>query len=179
MVFNATFNNIWIVAWWSVLLMEEISTRRVNWQHEKSQWKVLILFFIYIRIKKCFWYIQHIVNCENLMEKFEATLQPPPLFKSALVSNFNMNWQGTSLHLLKSDYCTYVLCFCWWYIHFCMYIYIDDSGLIIFTYTYSLPGLPGLSNLCIPNRCTCPEITPKFFVILHFFSEYLKSYGVS
>jgi len=28
MVFNATFNNILVILWWSVLLVEEMSTQR-------------------------------------------------------------------------------------------------------------------------------------------------------
>jgi len=40
MVFNATFNNISIISWWSVLL-EETTVHGQNYQHVASHWQTL------------------------------------------------------------------------------------------------------------------------------------------
>jgi hypothetical protein len=41
MVFNATFNNIWVVSWWSVLLVEETQVPRENNRPTTSKWQTL------------------------------------------------------------------------------------------------------------------------------------------
>jgi len=38
MVFNTTFNNISVVSWWSVLLLEETGVPRENHRHDSSHW---------------------------------------------------------------------------------------------------------------------------------------------
>jgi hypothetical protein len=40
MVFNATFNNIIVISWWSVLLVEEIAVTEEN-RHVPSHWQTL------------------------------------------------------------------------------------------------------------------------------------------
>ena len=42
MVFNATFNNISIISWWSVLLMEETGAPGENHRHAGSHWQTLL-----------------------------------------------------------------------------------------------------------------------------------------
>ena len=41
MVFNATFNNISVVSWWSVLLMEETRVPEENHRPVTSHWQTL------------------------------------------------------------------------------------------------------------------------------------------
>jgi hypothetical protein len=41
MVFNATFNNISVISWWSVLLVEESGVPGENHQPAASQWQTL------------------------------------------------------------------------------------------------------------------------------------------
>jgi hypothetical protein len=41
MEFNATFNNISVISWWSVLLVEETVVPRENHRPVKSQWQTL------------------------------------------------------------------------------------------------------------------------------------------
>jgi hypothetical protein len=41
MVFNATFNNISVVSWWSVLLLEETIVPGENHQRVTSHWQPL------------------------------------------------------------------------------------------------------------------------------------------
>jgi len=41
MVFNATFNNISVISWWSVLLVEETGVPGENHQTVASHWKTL------------------------------------------------------------------------------------------------------------------------------------------
>jgi hypothetical protein len=41
MVFNATFNNISAISWWSVLLVEETGVPRENHQPVVSHWQTL------------------------------------------------------------------------------------------------------------------------------------------
>jgi len=41
MVFNATFNNISVISWWSVLLVEETRVPRENKRHAASHWQTL------------------------------------------------------------------------------------------------------------------------------------------
>ena len=48
MVFNATFNNISVISWWSVLLVEEIRVPGENHQHEG----IRLYYFFYKRRKK-------------------------------------------------------------------------------------------------------------------------------
>ena len=43
MVLNATFNNISVMSWWSVLLVEEHRVPRENHRHVVSHWQTLIL----------------------------------------------------------------------------------------------------------------------------------------
>jgi hypothetical protein len=39
MVFNATFNKILVISWWSVLLVEETGVPRENHRPAASQWQ--------------------------------------------------------------------------------------------------------------------------------------------
>jgi len=41
MVFKATFNNIPVISWWSVLLVEETGVPRENKRHVASHWQTL------------------------------------------------------------------------------------------------------------------------------------------
>ena len=41
MVFNATFNNITVISWWSVLLVEELGVRRENHRPATSHQQIL------------------------------------------------------------------------------------------------------------------------------------------
>ena len=41
MVFNATFNNISVISWWSVLLVEETGVPEENHQPVASHWQIL------------------------------------------------------------------------------------------------------------------------------------------
>ena len=41
MVFNATFNNISVITWWSVLLVEETGVHRENHRPATSHWQNL------------------------------------------------------------------------------------------------------------------------------------------
>jgi hypothetical protein len=41
MVFNVTFNNISIISWWSVFLVEETEVPGENHQPVKSHWQIL------------------------------------------------------------------------------------------------------------------------------------------
>ena len=41
MVFNATFNNISVILWWSVLMVEETSVPGENHQPVASHWQTL------------------------------------------------------------------------------------------------------------------------------------------
>jgi hypothetical protein len=41
MVFNATFNNISVISWWSVLLVEEIGVPVENHRPVASHWQIL------------------------------------------------------------------------------------------------------------------------------------------
>jgi hypothetical protein len=41
MVFHATFNNISVISWWSVLLVEETGVRRENHRPVTSYWQTL------------------------------------------------------------------------------------------------------------------------------------------
>ena len=41
MVFNATFNNISVISWWSVLLVEETGVPGENHRHVASHWQTL------------------------------------------------------------------------------------------------------------------------------------------
>jgi len=41
MVFNATFNNISVISWWSALLMEEMGVPRENDRPVASHWQTL------------------------------------------------------------------------------------------------------------------------------------------
>jgi len=41
MVFNATFNNISVISWWSVLLVEETGVLRENHRPAASHWQTL------------------------------------------------------------------------------------------------------------------------------------------
>jgi hypothetical protein len=41
MVFNATFNNISVICWWSVLLVKETGVPRENHQPVASHWQTL------------------------------------------------------------------------------------------------------------------------------------------
>jgi hypothetical protein len=38
MVFNATFNNISVISWWSVLFVEEINVR--EYQRDNKKWTI-------------------------------------------------------------------------------------------------------------------------------------------
>jgi len=41
MVFNATFNNIWVMSWRSVLLVEETGVPGENYRPAASHWQTL------------------------------------------------------------------------------------------------------------------------------------------
>jgi len=41
MMFNATFNNISVMSWWSVVLMEETGIPRESHRPGASQWQTL------------------------------------------------------------------------------------------------------------------------------------------
>jgi len=41
MVFNATFNNISVISWWSVLLVKETGVPRENHRPTAGHWKTL------------------------------------------------------------------------------------------------------------------------------------------
>jgi hypothetical protein len=43
MVFNVTFNNILVISWWSVLLVEEIGVPAENHRPAVSHWQTLTL----------------------------------------------------------------------------------------------------------------------------------------
>jgi len=43
MVFNATFNNISIISWWSVLLVEKIEVTGENHRPSASHWQTVSL----------------------------------------------------------------------------------------------------------------------------------------
>jgi len=43
MVFNATFNNISVISWWSVLLVEETAVPEENHRPVASPWQTLLL----------------------------------------------------------------------------------------------------------------------------------------
>ena len=42
MVFNATFNNISVISWWSVLLVEDTRVPGENHRHITSHWQTLL-----------------------------------------------------------------------------------------------------------------------------------------
>jgi hypothetical protein len=48
MVFNSTFNNISVIAWWSVLLVEDTGVPGENHQPVVSHWQTLSLYVLYI-----------------------------------------------------------------------------------------------------------------------------------
>ena len=52
MVFNATFNNISVISWWSVLLMEETGIPRENHPPVASNWQTyhIMLYRVYLAI---------------------------------------------------------------------------------------------------------------------------------
>ena len=41
MVFNATFNNITVIPWWIVLLVDKAGVHRENHRPAASQWQIL------------------------------------------------------------------------------------------------------------------------------------------
>jgi hypothetical protein len=45
MVFNATFNNTWVISWWSALLVEETGVPGENHPPVASQWVSEWMFF--------------------------------------------------------------------------------------------------------------------------------------
>ena len=47
MVFNATFNNISVISWWSVLLMEETGE---NYRSVASHWQTLSAFLFWLKL---------------------------------------------------------------------------------------------------------------------------------
>jgi len=47
MVFNATFNNIPVISWWSVLLVEETGVPRENQRPAASHWQKLYHITLY------------------------------------------------------------------------------------------------------------------------------------
>jgi len=46
MMFNATLNNISVILWWSVLLVEETRTPRENHRPAASQWQTLLQYVV-------------------------------------------------------------------------------------------------------------------------------------
>ena len=50
MVFNTTFNNISVISWWSVLLVEKTRAPRENYQPVTSHWQTLLHNIVHLAL---------------------------------------------------------------------------------------------------------------------------------
>ena len=96
MVFNATFNNISVISWWSVLLLEETGVSGEHHRPVASLWKTLSQNVVHLAITR-FEVTTLVVICTDYTGSFKSNYytitnpMSPPRHKGILNSTENRN----------------------------------------------------------------------------------------